>query len=103
MINNKFQKYLPQVIQLLKKHKVRNAYLFGSAVTEKFNEKSDIDLIIKFDDALDPLEKGELMWNLEFALEDMLHRKIDLIQESTPKNPYFIKEINETKTMIHGK
>ena len=95
--------YIPVIISLIEKHKIKEAYLFGSVITKKFNEaKSDIDLLVNFLDGIDPLEKGELIWNLRFALEDTLNIPIDLIIESSLKNPYFIEEINETKIKIYG-
>ena len=38
------------VIQkLCASHKVKRLYAFGSVLTDKFNSKSDIDLIVDFD------------------------------------------------------
>ena len=95
--------YLPVVISLFEKHKIKDAYLFGSAITDKFDEqKSDVDFLVNFIDGIDPLEKGELLWNLRFSLEDNLNRPVDLITETSLKNPYFIEEVNETKMKIYG-
>jgi len=102
MINSHLQPYFPLIISLFEKHKIKNAYLFGSALTDKFDEKSDVDFLVNFIDDLDPLEKGELLWNLRFSLEDNLNRPIDLITESSLKNPYFIEELNEKKLKIYG-
>ena len=41
------------------------------------------------------------MWDLQFEIEDTFARKVDLLQETTPKNPYFIKELQETKQLIY--
>ena len=95
--------YLPLIISLFEKHKIKDAYLFGSAITDKFDEeKSDVDILVNFIDDIDPLEKGELLWSLRFALEDSLNRSIDLLTENSLKNPYFIKEVNEKKIKIYG-
>ncbi|WP_269226543.1 nucleotidyltransferase family protein [Flavobacterium eburneipallidum] len=102
MIHPNFQSNLPIIIDLFKKHKIKNAYFFGSILTDKFNDESDLDILINFKPEItDPLLKGELMWNLQFAIEDTFHRSVDLLQESTPKNPYFIKELQETKELIY--
>ena len=96
-------KFLPLIISLIEKHKVKEAYIFGSAISDKFDEeKSDIDLLVNFIEGLEPLVKGELIWDLKFALEDSLNRPIDLITESSLKNPYFIEEINQTRIKIYG-
>jgi len=95
--------YLPLIISLFEKHKIKDAYLFGSVITDKFDEKeSDVDFLVNFIDGIDPLEKGELLWDLRFSLEDSLKRPIDLITETSLKNPYFIEEVNETKMKIYG-
>jgi predicted nucleotidyltransferase len=102
MINPLFQNHIPAVTQLMKQYRVKNAFVFGSVVTNRFNEESDVDFLINFEENLDPLEKGELMWNLRYALQDILHREIDLLTESSLKNPYFIEELNEKKILIYG-
>jgi predicted nucleotidyltransferase len=93
---------IKKIKYLFKSHKVEKAYIFGSAVTGKFTEKSDLDFLIKFQSGLKPLEKGELWWNLHDALRDFFKREIDIVTESSLKNPYFIKEIDETKELIYG-
>jgi len=95
--------YIPLIISLFEGHKIKDAYLFGSAITDKFDEeKSDVDFLVNFIDGIDPVEKGELLWNLRFSLEDNLNRRIDLITETSLKNPYFIEEVNEKKMKIYG-
>ncbi len=102
MIHSTLLPYLPFVIELFKTHKVLNAYVFGSAVTEHFSEDSDVDFVVNFHNDLKPLEKGELWWDLYYALKDGLNREVDLITESSLKNPYFVEELNETKVKIYG-
>jgi predicted nucleotidyltransferase len=83
-------------------HRIEKAYIFGSAVSDNFNEKSDLDFLIKFQPGLNPLEKGELWWNLHDTLRDLFDREIDIVTEGSLKNPYFIKELDETKELIYG-
>lgn len=102
-INLEFEPYLELVIEILRKHHVKDAYLFGSVLTERFNDESDVDLLVTYEDfSDDPVERGENMWDLQFALEDNLHRDVDLLNAANLKNPYFIKEVNETKYKIYG-
>ncbi len=88
--------------QFFKNHKIEKAYVFGSAANENFDENSDIDFLIKFKAGLDPLEKGELWWNLHDTLRDFFNREIDIVTENSLKNPYFIKELDKTKKLIYG-
>ena len=101
MIHSTIQAFMPQVIKLLKKHKIKNAYIFGSAVTEWFNEKSDVDFLVTLQEGLDPVDAGGHLWDLEYELKDLLHHDIDLLTERSLKNPYFITEINATKQPIY--
>lgn len=84
-------------------HKIERAFIFGSAVTGDFNEKSDLDFLVRFQPDLDPLEKGELWWDLHDKLRDFFNREIDIVTENSLKNPYFIKELDETKELVYEK
>ena len=78
---------------LCRNHKVKYLYAFGSATNAKFDsEKSDIDLLVEIDDP-DPIERGEKLLSLWEAFEDLFHRRVDLLTESSIKNPYLRKDI----------
>jgi predicted nucleotidyltransferase len=93
---------IDEVKRLFKSHKIEKAYVFGSAVSDNFTEKSDLDFLVKFEDNVAPLEKGVLWWDLHDTLRDLFNREIDIITEGSLKNPYFIKEIEDTKELIYG-
>lgn len=91
---------LPEIVQILKAHKVRRAYLFGSAVTGPFHDDSDVDFLITFSRV--PFgEYAENFWSLEDALQNLLQRKVDVVVEKTLTNPYLIKSINRTRIPIY--
>jgi len=102
MIHPSIQTFLPQIKNILKANRVKNAFLFGSAVNESFDENSDIDMIVNLQEGIDPVEAGEYLWNLLFEIEDLTKRKVDILTERSLKNPYFIKEVNQTKVPIYG-
>ena len=72
LIENNIQK----IIDLCKKHKVHKLFVFGSVLTSRFNDNSDVDLVVDF--------------------------KVDLLEEQTIKNPYLKKNVDATKTLIYG-
>lgn len=92
---------MEEIVTLLKRHKIKKAYLFGSATTANFNMNSDLDVLVNVDERLDPVEAGEHLWELTHQMEDLLRRKVDLITERSLKNPYFIAEVNKTKVPIY--
>ena len=102
MIHATIQPYLPQVVKLLEKHKIKNAYVFGSVISDKFNEQSDVDFLVNLQEGLDPVEAGGHLWDLIFELEFLLNRKVDLLTERSLKNPYFIEELKNKRVAIYG-
>ncbi len=86
---------------LCETHNVDKLYLFGSATTSKFNDKSDIDFLVKFK----PFDINLYFINyitFKEKLKNLLHREIDLVEEQTLKNPYLISAIEENKDLIYG-
>lgn len=99
---SKLTEYKAELQSVFEQHKVIYAYVFGSATSTNFNNESDVDFLVKFSDNLEPLEKGELWWNLHDSLRNLLKREIDIVTESSLKNPYFIEELENTKQLIYG-
>ena len=91
---------MPDLVRLLKAHRVVRAYAFGSVLTDHFTEDSDVDLVIAFEDGLDPVENGELWWSLWYKLRDLFHRDVDLLIERSVKNPYFKEELLEKRVPV---
>ena len=102
IVHPDFMPYLPNVIRILKEHRVKTAYLFGSVLTDRFNRESDVDILVQYEPFDNPLAFGDNIWDLRFALEDNLERDVDLVNEDVLKNPYFIQELNATKFRIYG-
>ncbi len=85
-----------------KNHKVSYLYAFGSSTTDKFNDiTSDIDLLVEID-VLDPIERGEKLLSLWDTFELFFHRKVDLLTDSSVRNPYLRKNIDSTKVLIYN-
>jgi uncharacterized protein len=87
---------------LCQQHKVRSLYVFGSVLTDKFNDKSDIDLIVDIDTS-DPFEYADNYFNLKFALQDIFKRPIDLLENKAIKNPIIRSNIDRSKHLIYAK
>ena len=97
----RFEKYISSIIELCKNHKVKSLYAFGSILTDKFNDESDVDLIVDFENL--PVEDYvDNYFELKFSLENILKRPIDLLEEKAIKNPYFRKSVNQQKQLVYG-
>lgn len=93
---------IEEIQPFFEQHKIEKAYVFGSVVSDNFNDESDIDFLVKFKPNIPPLERGELWWNLHDTLRDFFKREIDIVTENSLKNPYFIKELEATKELVYG-
>lgn len=73
---------------LCRKYGVRRLLVFGSAVTEQFDDsRSDVDFLVEFADDLP--SRFDAYFGLKEELEDMLGRPVDLVMPGALKNPYF--------------
>lgn len=54
-------------------------YIFGSFLTERFNEQSDLDLAVIFGKELDKFKRFKLKLKMLYELEKLLKREVDLL------------------------
>ncbi|MBY0433334.1 MAG: nucleotidyltransferase domain-containing protein [Cyclobacteriaceae bacterium] len=92
---------LPGMTQVFERNKVKRAFAFGSVTSPRFNKESDVDILISFEDGMDPIEYGENYFKVLYSLQDLLQREVDLVTERSLKNPYFIEEVNRTKVALY--
>lgn len=90
-----------KINRLCEQHKVRNLFAFGSVLTDRFNNDSDIDFVVDFDN-VDLLEYADNYFDLKFALEDLFNRPVDLLENQAIKNPYLREEIDSHKVRVYG-
>lgn len=79
---------------------MKTLYAFGSSVTDRFHADSDIDLLITVDKE-DPLERGEALLSIWDQLEAFFQRQVDLLTDSSIKNPILRKNIDQTKVLLY--
>lgn len=89
------------IFKLCQENRVEKLCVFGSVLNENFNENSDLDFIVDIKNE-DPYQYTDNYFNLLFGLEDLFRKKIDLLENKTISNPYFIKNINKSKILIYG-
>ena len=93
---------LEQIYTLYRKYGVKTLCVFGSTLTPRFNENSDVALSATFNSEKDPLVAGKKKILFYIGLVDLMGGRIDLIDEDYLKNPYFKEELEETKQLIYG-
>ncbi len=92
-----------QLVKLCEKFKVKNFYVFGSAAIQgKFNPRhSDIDFLVEFEE-MDAAEHAECYFSLLEHLQDLFHRRIDLVEINAVANPYLRRSIAKTKIKLYA-
>ena len=89
------------LIRLCRAYHVKRLDVFGSAATGDFDSSSDIDFIVEFDNEVAP-RRFDNYFDLHRALEQLFARQIDLVEPGGLRNPYFIRQVNETRKQIYA-
>src|SRR5450759_932840 len=97
---NIVEKNIDELIILCKHHKVRDRYIFGSVLTDKFNDKSDIDLLVQFEN-IDILEYFDNYMDFKENLETLLGRPVDLLENQAIRNPIFRRVVDRDKRLVY--
>ncbi len=82
-------------------YNVKNLFAFGSICTDRFTDKSDVDLLISFN-PMDFGDYADTYFELADQFEELFNRPVDLVTEKSLKNPFFISSVNQTKILIYG-
>lgn len=91
---------MEKIVALCMKHNVKNLFAFGSVCTNRFNDKSDVDLLVSFH-PMDYSDYADTYFDLAEKFEKLFKRQVDLITDKSLKNPYFIDSVNQTKTLLY--
>lgn len=100
-IRDEISKITNVFIELLIQYDVKNLYAFGSSVSDNFDpDTSDLDFVIEINEP-DPVERGDKLMKLWDKFEQLFKRKVDLLTDSSIRNPVLRENIEETKVLIY--
>lgn len=89
-----------KLIELCDSHNVKELYLFGSILTDRFIDSSDIDILVQFNDIL--LEKYlDNYLDFKEKLELLFNREVDLIENQAIRNPIFRRVVDREKQLVY--
>ena len=97
LIENNIQK----IIALCKKHKVEKLFVFGSILTNRFNDKSDVDMVVDFD-KINLEDYADNYFDFKYSLEDLFGREVDLLEDKAIRNPILRRNIDNSKLLVYG-
>jgi predicted nucleotidyltransferase len=92
---------LAAIAAACERYGVKRLVIFGSAVTERFNEStSDVDFLVKFRD--DVVNRFDAYFGLKESLEALLSHPIDLMSPVALENPYFAASVEENGHEVYA-
>ncbi len=94
--------YKEDIVMLCKQNHVKSLYVFGSVITDKFTDESDVDLIVDID-LEDPIEYTDCYFNLKFAIIDLIKKPVDLLEQRADIKSYIRQNIDKTKLLFYAK
>jgi predicted nucleotidyltransferase len=100
-MNTLIQDNIEKIREVCDKHLILSLYVFGSVTTTKFNDQSDIDLLVSFK-PMDFADYADNYFETVEQFEQIFNRPVDLVTENSLKNPYFIQSVNQSKMLIYG-
>jgi uncharacterized protein len=90
-----------QIEALCKKYRVKRLELFGSAARNVFDPaSSDLDFLVLFD--VQPDARADAYFGLLSDLEKLFGRKVDLVDVTAARNPYFMAEALRHRVRLYA-
>ncbi len=86
------------------RHRIKTLYLFGSVLTDEFDDNSDVDVMFEPEDGTSSGLFAEM--NMADELEQLFGRRVDLLARSAVEampNPYRKRSILESARIIYGR
>ncbi|HQG38349.1 MAG TPA: nucleotidyltransferase domain-containing protein [Chitinophagales bacterium] len=87
--------------EICRNHHVKEMAVFGSVTKDYFTDKSDIDVLIEFNDDIKLEDYSTNYFSFENSLNTLLKKEIDLVSKKFIENPYFLKSINLNKQILY--
>ena len=95
------EKHSKELKKACESYRVQSLHAFGSVLSDHFTEESDIDLLVEFN--RDSYEGAfEQYFGFKNSLESIFGRKLDLVCYRAIRNPYFKREVDNTKQELYA-
>lgn len=88
------------VIRLCEKYFINELSVFGSSIRDDFNQNSDVDILVSFDQNSKITLFDIIELENEFA--KLIGRKVDIVEKESLKNPIRKNKILSTREIIYA-
>ncbi|GHV08267.1 hypothetical protein AGMMS4952_00890 [Spirochaetia bacterium] len=87
------------IIAICKKYYINELSIFGSSIRDDFNQNSDIDILVSFNNS--NINLFDIM-DLENEFSKLLNREVDIVEKESLKNPIRKNKILSTREIIYA-
>ena len=84
-----------EILQLARHHGLRDVRLFGSMARDDSNDASDVDLLV----TLAPGATGLALGGMLMDVQDLLHRRVDIVTEAGLHPAFRQRVLREAKRL----
>jgi predicted nucleotidyltransferase len=90
----------PEIERVCHAMPIKRLGIFGSAVTEDFGPRSDVDVLVVFD-TTENVDLFDAYFELKERLEKVFGREVELTVDKPFKNPIFNDSVEKTRTVLY--
>lgn len=92
--------YQQEIEKICRQFPVRRLALFGSAVSKDFQDTSDVDVLVEFEEGKD-IDYFGVYFKLKESLETLFERTVDLVVDRPFNNPVFQVSVDRSRKTIY--
>ena len=90
------------ITRICRHYRVRTLELFGSAVCDRFEPgSSDLDFLVTFEE-LELGQYADCYFGILEELTQLFRRPVDLVMQDAIENPYFLRDISLSRTLLYA-
>lgn len=79
LMHHLIEQHRVEILEIAKRHGLRNVRVFGSMARGDANDNSDVDLLV----TLPPERTGLALGGLLMDVQELLHRRVDVVTENS--------------------
>ena len=91
-----------ELADLCRRFHVARLDVFGSAATDEFDpRRSDLDFLVEFG-RVPPDQRFSTFFEFQRALAELFGRPVDLVEAGAPRNPYFLRRLDQSRRSVYA-
>src|SRR5690606_38515874 len=93
--------YKKNIVAICKSLRIKQMYVFGSMAKNSYDNSSDIDLLISFEDDITNEEYSENYFTLHHKLRELINKDSDSVTVRILTSRYYSKKRNNENLLMY--